>query len=117
MITHDPQTSCKKSKQRIPPLPHLDPHQDQTSLAKYETSTPKTNSNQLNTISGENMERPYLTQILLQQDMDRLKHDMDSTMKIHMTCPKEDQFRIHHNIIEWTARLTKIVISHDGKYV
>ena len=58
----DPLTSCKKSNQTIPPLTSLDPHQDQTSIVKCETSCPKTNSNQIDTISGQNIERSYLTQ-------------------------------------------------------
>ena len=53
---------------------------------------PKTDSKQLDTISGENIERPLITQTPLQQDVYRQMHDLDSTMKMKMICPKEDQF-------------------------
>ena len=85
-----PQTSYKKSNQGTPPLTSLDPHQDQTSVAKCKTSTPKINNNKLDTISGHNIEEPYLTQTPLHQDIDRQTHDMDNIMKTQMPHPEED---------------------------
>ena len=63
--------SCEKSNQRIQSLTSLDQHHDQTRSTKCETSIPKADSNQLNTISGQNIERPLITETSLQQDVDR----------------------------------------------
>ena len=81
---------AKRVTQKIPSLTSLDPHQDQTSVTKGETSTPKTNSNQLDIIPGPTLERPYLTQTLLQQNIGRQIQEIDSTTKTQMTCPEED---------------------------
>ena len=40
---------------------------------------PKTNSNQLDTISEQNLERPYLNHPQQQHNIDRQIHDMDCT--------------------------------------
>ena len=53
---------------------------------------PKPINNQLDTISGQNVEIPYLTQTPVQEDIDRQIHDMDSIMKTQMICHKEDRF-------------------------
>ena len=89
----DPHTSHEKSNWKIPSFTKLDLHQDETSVTKYETATPKINSNQSDTIPRQNIERPHLPQfgaeILppVQQHIGRQIGDLDSTA---VNCPKED---------------------------
>ena len=73
----DPQPSHEQSNQKIPSFARLDPHKDETCVTKCETSTPKINSNQLDTIPRQSIEKLYLpqfgaeTQTSLKQNIDR----------------------------------------------
>ena len=113
----DIQSSHKKSNQQIPPLVSSDPHQDQASVAKCEMATPEIKNNQLDMLPKHNIERPYLNQIPLQQNMDRQIHDMDSTTKTQMTWPKEDRF--NESIITLMSGQQDLqkITRHDEKYV
>ena len=97
---------------------------------------PQTNSIQLDTISGRNIERPQITPTPLQQDVDRGMHDLDSTMNTWMTCPKEDWFNesiitvlsgqqdlpkhlldMIQNMTRWHEcdNLIRVITTYDGK--
>ena len=61
-------------------------------LPNCETSIPKTNSKQLDKILGQNIAKALIIKAPLQQNLDRKIHDLDSTVKMQMTCPEEDRF-------------------------